>query len=175
MGRGAGFYSYDRLDNGGKISARRIVSWIPDPRLGDASPIGYLRHVEIERELVWWVPGFKFLGSWARMVVDILLTPHGNQSRLVIRMSGDAKGWSSFLVLDVGFLLIDTIMARKQLLNIKAVVERHGSDQEPVDPETGERDQYQLYATIYASGEEAGVPGKERAAEWRRAALADLS
>lgn len=35
MGRGAGFYSIDRLDNGGKRSADHIVSWIPTPRLGD--------------------------------------------------------------------------------------------------------------------------------------------
>ncbi len=45
MGRGAGWYSVDRLDNGGKTSARHIVSWIPTPREGDASAIGYVRRV----------------------------------------------------------------------------------------------------------------------------------
>ena len=54
LGRGAGWYSADRLDNGGKVSARHIVSWIPEPRLGDASAIGYLRHIEPGRALVWW-------------------------------------------------------------------------------------------------------------------------
>ena len=29
LGRGAGWYSFDRLDNGGLVSARHIVSWIP--------------------------------------------------------------------------------------------------------------------------------------------------
>jgi hypothetical protein len=174
LGRGAGFYSYDRLDNGGRISARHIVSWIPDPRLGDASAIGYLRHIEVGKELVWWMPGLRWLGSWVRMVVDVLLTPSGSGSRLVIRISGDAEGWSSFLILNVVFVLIDTIMARRQLVNIKARVERHGRDAEPIDPETGARDQYQFYEALFASGEGAGVPGKESAAEWRKAALAEL-
>ena len=40
LGRGAGWYSIDRLDNGGRTSARHIVSWIPEPALGDALPIG---------------------------------------------------------------------------------------------------------------------------------------
>jgi hypothetical protein len=63
LGRGAGFYSYDRLDNGGKTSARHVVSWVPAPALGDASATGYLRHVEPGVELAWWVPGERFLGA----------------------------------------------------------------------------------------------------------------
>ena len=46
LGRGAGWYSYDFLDNGRKKSVKHIVSWIPEPQLGDASAIGYLRHLE---------------------------------------------------------------------------------------------------------------------------------
>ena len=37
LGRGAGWYSVDRLDNGRKTSAWHIVSWVPEPRLGDAT------------------------------------------------------------------------------------------------------------------------------------------
>ncbi|MHC4342418.1 MAG: hypothetical protein ACYSX0_19665, partial [Planctomycetota bacterium] len=40
LGRGAGWYSIDRLDNGSRTSPRHIVSWIPEPPLGDALPIG---------------------------------------------------------------------------------------------------------------------------------------
>ena len=53
LGRGAGWYSFDRLDNGGKGSARHIVSWIPEPQVGDASAVGYLRYLEPGRALVW--------------------------------------------------------------------------------------------------------------------------
>ena len=62
-GRGAGWSSYDRLDNGGRASARHIVGWIPEPRVGDAAAIGYLRHLEPGREIVWWAPDLPFLGA----------------------------------------------------------------------------------------------------------------
>jgi hypothetical protein len=62
IGRGAGWYSYDLLDNGGKTSARHLVSWIPEPQPGDATVIGYLRYLEPGRELVWWAGGNNFWG-----------------------------------------------------------------------------------------------------------------
>ncbi len=170
LGRGAGFYSIDVLDNGGRTSARHIVGWIPPPCLGDAAPIGYLRHLEPGRALVWWVKGLTWLGSQARMVTSIQLTSHPLGSRLVIRITGEASGPVAAPVLGF-FQLIDGIMATWQLLGIKSRVERHGL--EPQAPETGERDQYQYYEAIYASGERCGVPGKEDAARWRQAAIED--
>jgi hypothetical protein len=41
------------------------------------------------------------------------------------------------------------------------------------DPETGERDQYQLYEILYANGERAGIAGKEAGAKWRQSAVRD--
>lgn len=173
LGRGAGWYSYDFLDNGGKTSARHIVSWVPQPQLGDASPIGYLRHLDPGREIVWWAGGVKFLGAMARMVVDIGVRPEGKSSRLVIRIAGDAAGPPAPLVLGI-FQVIDTIMARRQLLGIKERVERYGCRTEDGDhPENGAREQYQFYEVIYASGERAGVRGKEGAAYWRQKARED--
>lgn len=173
MGRGAGWYSFDLLDNGGKVSARHIVSWIPEPRIGDASPIGYLRHLEPGHSLAWWVRGTSFLGATTRLVVDIRLTPEGARSRLVIRMSADASGAMAHPVLLV-FRFIDSIMACRQLYGIRDRVERCGvRTSDPAKPETGARDQYQLYEVIYACGETAGVRGKELAAKWRRAAIED--
>ena len=65
-------------------------------------------------------------------------------------------------------------MARKQLLGIKQRVERYGiRNADPECLETGARDQFQLFHAIYASGEEVGVPGREDAAKWRRAAMDD--
>jgi hypothetical protein len=86
-------------------------------------------------------------------------------------MSADAAGRMARLSLLV-FKIIDTIMARRQLQNIKKRVERYGArESEPEDPETGAHDQYQLYEVIYASGQQAGVQGKEHADRWRRAAI----
>jgi hypothetical protein len=172
LGRGAGWYSIDRLDNGGKMSARHILCWVPPPREGDATAIGYLRHVLTGRELTWWVPGTRFLGSTARLAVDIRLSPENDHSRLVIRMSGDATGGMPRMVMWV-FRFIDSIMAIRQLLGIKERVEQHAArTSDPEHPETGSRDQYQLYEVIYASGERAGTPGKELAEQWQRAAVA---
>jgi hypothetical protein len=173
LGRGAGWYSIDRLDNGGKMSARHILSWVPPPREGDATAIGYLRRVVPGRELTWWVPGTRFLGSTARLSVDVRLSADYTRSRLVIRMSGDAVGGMPRTVLWI-FRFIDSIMARRQLLGIKKRVERHGARTSvPEHPETGARDQYQLYEVIYASGERAGTPGEEHAEQWHRAAVSE--
>jgi len=172
MGRGAGWYSFDLLDNGGKMSARHIVSWIPAPQLGDASPIGYLRHIE-PGSLAWWVKGTRFSGAFARLVVDMRLTAEGEGSRLVTRTSADATGAMARPALLV-FKFIDSIMASRQLFGIRDRVERCGvRTSNPATPETGERDQYQPYEVIYASGESAGVRGKEWASKWRRTAIED--
>lgn len=173
MGRGAGWYSYDRLDNGGKDSARHVVTWIPAPELGDASPIGYLRHLDQGRSMVWWLGGLRFAGATARLVVDISLTRQGDQSRLVIRNSADASGMMASMALLI-FHFIDSIMAIRQLVGIRNRVECFGARAEnPEAPETGAKDQYQLYETIFASGEWAGRRGREHAGKWRQSALED--
>lgn len=173
LGRGAGFYSIDRLDNGGRTSARHIVSWIPAPNLGDASAIGYLCRLEPGRGLTWWMKGDRFLGAWVRMVVDIRVTAEGRGARLVIRMSGDAAGFRARIALSV-FEFLDSIMGRRQLLGLRERIEQFGArEEDPDHPETGRRDQYQYYEVIYASGEKAGVAGKEDAARWYQTAIED--
>jgi hypothetical protein len=172
LGRGAGFYSIDRLDNGSRTSARHIVTWVPPPRLGDASAIGYVRHIVPGSQLTWWVPGVRFLGALGRLTTDIRLRPQGGDSRLVVRMSADTTGAMARPSMWV-FRLIDSIMACAQLLNLKKRVEVYGAREvDPEHPETGARDQFQYYEVIHASGETAGVPGKEDAARWHRAAAA---
>ena len=173
LGRGAGWYSIDWLDNGRLDSARHIVTWIPAPELGDASPIGYLRHIEQGESLVWWVRGVRFAGATARLVVDIHLLAKGEQSRLVIRNSADATGAMAAPALLL-FRFIDSIMAIRQLQGIRTRVECFGArDHNPETPETRGKDQYQRYEVIYASGERAGVRGKEQAAKWRQSAVED--
>ena len=173
LGRGAGWYSVEWLDNGRRTSARHIVSWIPEPQLGDASAIGYLRHLESGSGLAWWVDGTRFAGATARLVVDMEVRATGTGSRLIIRMSADAAGISAELALLV-FRFIDSIMAIRQLRGIRERVETYGArTQTPEDPETGAWDQYQLYEVVYASGTSAGSKGTEHAAKWRQRAIDD--
>jgi hypothetical protein len=173
LGRGAGWYSYDRLDNGGRMSARHIVGWIPAPRLGDAAAIGYLRRVEPGRELAWWLPGIDFLGARFRGVTVYRLSAEGDSCRLVARMQAEADGLLGGVACWL-FRVVDGFMARRQLVEIKGRAERWaGRATDPEHPETGEPDQYQLYQVIFASGDGAGVRGKESAARWRRAAIED--
>ncbi len=173
MGRGAGWYSYDRLDNGGRASARHLVSWIPDARLGDAAAIGYLRHLEPGRELAWWLKGGRFFGAYLRGAMLYRVTGDGARSRLVVRIQADARGRLAALACWL-FRIVDSIMARRQILGIKDRAERFGTRGEDREhPETGARDQFQLYQAIYASGVEVGVPGRGDASTWRRAAIDD--
>ena len=99
LGRGAGWYSVDSIDNGRKVSAWHIVSWIPEPRLGDATAIGYLRHVNTGRSLAWWLDGGRFLGAPARMVTSFSIGAEGQSTRLISRISADATGPTAHIAL----------------------------------------------------------------------------
>lgn len=166
-GRGAGWYSWERLDNGGRASAQHIVQWIPEPAVGDAGAIGYLRHLEPGTELVWWAPNDPFLGAPTWSAWQYTMTPEGDGSRLLMRVDLAANGalrWVPLLTTP----LIDAIMAQRQFRTLKNLVERHGArTADPANPETGARDQYQYFHVIYAFGDEAGVPGVENARKAR--------
>jgi hypothetical protein len=173
LGRGAGWYSHDRLDNGGSASARHIVRWIPEPRVGDAASIGYLRHLEPGREIAWWGPDVRFLGARTWSMFRYTCVPQDTGSRLRMRVDFTAVGPMRWLVLGL-FPVVDSIMAVAQLRNIGDLAVRYGlRAEDPENPETGERDQYQLHHVIFATGGEAGVPGVEGARRSRRAAEAD--
>ena len=175
LGRGAGWYSWDLLDNGGHRSARHLVSWIPPVCIGDASAIGYVRHLRERREIAWWLDEIPYLGARVRAVMTYSIEPRagGDQSRLVLRIQADAKGLGAALVMTL-FPVIDSIMACRQLLNLKRRAEWYGSRAEdPFVRETGRRDQYQVYEVIYASGERAGAARREGARRQRRYAVRD--
>ena len=141
LGRGAGWYSWDWLDNGRKVSAQHIIGWVPAPELGDASPIGYLRSLVHGQSMTWWANSVRFAGASARLVVDISLTPQGDHSRLIMRMSADASGAMASTALLL-FRFIDSIMAIRQLVGIGGRVECFGARSEnPETAETGARRQ----------------------------------
>ena len=65
-------------------------------------------------------------------------------------------------------------MACRQLTGLRNRVEYCEEDQSSLrDPETGDRDQYQLYEILYAGSDRAGVAGKEDGARWRQSAIRD--
>ena len=168
MGRGAGWYSYDLIDNGATSSARHVVSWIPDPQPGDTSAIGRLTTVLPKQSLVWWADSVSIPFGEFRCVFDLLLLPQDSHSRLIIRISADATGPFAWPILHT-FSFLDSIMARKQLLSFKYCAERYGDRrQNPSSPESGAKDQYQLAACIYASGETAGKWGHSLARKWAK-------
>ncbi len=173
LGRGAGWYSVDWLDNGRRVSAWHIVSWIPEPRKGDATAIGYLRHIDPGQDLAWWLDGGRFAGATVRLVSCYGVAPEGEGTRLISRMSGDASGAAASLALFI-FRVIDSIMASRQLIGIRDRVEHSAlHPATPKDPETGDRSQYQHYEVLYADGESAGTKGKEHAAQFRQLAIDD--
>jgi carbon monoxide dehydrogenase subunit G len=171
LGRGAGWCSIDWLDNGRKVSAWHIVTWIPELRSGDATAIGYLRHVNKGRSVAWWLNGGNFVGSLARMVTCYDIRAEGRGTRLVSRISADAAGPTAYITL-LAFRAIDSIMACRQLIGLRSRIEYWEEGHASLrDPETGDRDQYQLYEILYASGDRAGVAGKEAGAKWRQSAI----
>jgi hypothetical protein len=173
LGRGAGWYSYDAIDNGRRRSASHLVSWIPPPRLGDATAIGYLRHLTPGVCLAWWTPGERWLGSSVRMAATYQVSPQGTGSRLVQRIAADGSGWSRHAVRAL-FAPVDLLMSRRQLLGIRERVYGSGAQREDPRPESGRRDQYQLYECVYADGNGCGVPGEEAAGRWHEVAIAEL-
>jgi hypothetical protein len=174
LGRGAGFYAIDALDNGRKPSAEHLVSWVPAPRRGDATAIGYLRHIEPGVELAWWLRDDPFMGATTSMATCLRLAPEGEGTRVVFRITGGGRGMTTPLVMQV-FTLIDTIMMISQLKGLKRRVEAPASAHEAAAAaETGARDQYQQYELIYGDGSVAGVEGSENGARWRELAIREL-
>jgi hypothetical protein len=119
----AGFYSYDRLDNDGIPSARRILPEYQHLEVGDRVPLSRagdaeVRAVEPERSLLLLVgrdprQPETFTWAWGLYPED------AEQTRLVTRLR-----WR--LDSAVGRLLMDTVeiwMMRKCLLGIKERVE----------------------------------------------------
>ena len=149
MGRGAGWYSVDWLDNGRKLSARHIVSWIPEPEVGDATATGYLRHVETGRGLAWWAKDGPFPGGTARL------------RRLLHAFPG------------TGRYTRDQSHLRRRRGGAHRAEQSEADREESRSHETGDRAQYPLDEILYARGEGAGVAGSEAGARWREVAIRD--
>ncbi len=159
IGRGAGYYSYDVLDNGGKPSADHLLD-IPPPALGDRNEvIGGVMHVEPGREIAWQVTGERFLGAAFSMVLDYAVLPHGaNSSRVVLVLLAPVRGRTAWLAKRVSEVM-DYVMASEQLRGLKWRVEAYAGRQEreAIAPCAGAAD-HQRDGITYA-GQTEGQPG----------------
>ncbi|HEY3736582.1 MAG TPA: hypothetical protein VGL26_03995 [Jatrophihabitans sp.] len=114
-------YSYDWIDNRGRRSPQELRG-LADPRPGEpftrsgGRPLG--RIVDVQ-------PGHQLTARIMDAVMSYVLIPTGDTSRLVLKMAVP-RGRLRAPFLCVG----DLVMARRQLLNLKALAER------PIDHQT---------------------------------------
>jgi hypothetical protein len=122
--RRAGWYSYDGLDNGGVRSAQRIVPELQHVQVGDIFPMTpeaqdrfVVRVVEPERALVLGDDAGQM--SWAFVFEPVDET----STRLITRSRGANNRLALGLMLKVFWHPLDFGMQRRQLLNLKRLVE----------------------------------------------------
>lgn len=120
-----GWYSYDRIDNGGARSASRIVPELQDLRVGDVMPTApdgtgfVVERMAPERHLVMAIR--RRTGT---VTCAIVLDGVREGTRLIIRLRvhvrPTVRGLAFLVAMDVG----DWVMMRRQLLGIRERVEQ---------------------------------------------------
>ncbi len=112
-------YSYDWIDNLGRRSPQELAG-LPEPQVGDrfttAAGRGLGRIVSVD-------PGTQLTGTILGAFMSYVLVPQEQDTtRLLLKVVMRTTRWAA-LGLSVG----DLIMARRQLLNLKHLAERHQS------------------------------------------------
>jgi hypothetical protein len=132
IGRGAGYYSYDVLDNGRRPSADHLLG-LPPPAVGDRNAaIGQVTSIEPGREIVWLLTGVNFLGATCSLVIGYAILPHGaNSSRVVTLVLSRVEGRTAWLARRL-FEIMDYVMATEQLRGLKRRVEAYADHQKQV-------------------------------------------
>jgi hypothetical protein len=111
-------YSYDWIDNRGRRSPPELMG-LPEPRVGDAftmvggRPLGRIVSVEAGRQLTGTITG--------AFMSYVLVPQDDDATRLLLKVVLRTSRLAA-LGLSVG----DLVMARRQLLNLKRLAERHG-------------------------------------------------
>ena len=110
-------YSYDWIDNLGRRSPRELAH-LPEPAVGDRFTATGGR--ELGR-IVSVDPGKQLTGALMGAFMSYVLVPQEpERTRLLLKVVMHTTRWGA-LGLSVG----DLIMARRQLLNLKQLAERH--------------------------------------------------
>jgi hypothetical protein len=110
-------YSYDWIDNLGRRSPRHLVG-LPEPRVGEAFTTAGGRKLG---RIVSVDPGRQLTGTIMGAFMSYVLVPEEHDTtRLLLKVVMRTTRWTA-PVLSVG----DLVMARRQLLNLKQLAERH--------------------------------------------------
>jgi len=110
-------YSYDWIDNRGRRSPRELVG-LREPQVGErfttAAGRGLGRIVSVE-------PGKQLTGTIMGAFMSYVLVPQEHDTtRLLLKVVMRTSRWTA-----PGLSVGDLIMARRQLLNLKQLAERH--------------------------------------------------
>ena len=110
-------YSYDWIDNRGRRSPRELAG-LPEPRVGErfttAGGQALGRIVSVD-------PGQQLTGTIMGAFMSYVLLPREREmTRLLLKVVMQTTRWVA-----VGLSVGDLIMARRQLLNLKHLAERH--------------------------------------------------
>ncbi|MGP4017443.1 polyketide cyclase [Saccharopolyspora sp. 5N708] len=110
-------YSYDWIDNLGRRSPRELVD-LPEPHVGDTFTTACGRRLG---RIVSVDPGKQLTGTILSAVVSYVLVPQDHDTtRLLFKLVMRTSRWVA-----LGVSVGDLIMARRQLLNLKMLAERH--------------------------------------------------
>ena len=109
-------YSYDWIDNLCRRSPQQLVG-LPEPVVGESfstaatRPFGRIVAVEPSEQLTGEIMG---------ACMSYVLVPDGQSTRLLMKLVTAISRW-----LTPGLSVGDLVMARRQLLNLKRLAERH--------------------------------------------------
>jgi hypothetical protein len=110
-------YSYDWIDNCGRRSPQHLVG-PTEPRVGDRFTTAGGREVG---RIVSVDPGRQITGTIMGAFMSYVLVSHEHDvTRLLLKIVTRTSRWTA-----PGLCLGDLIMARRQLLNLKQLAERH--------------------------------------------------
>lgn len=132
----AGWYSYDRIDNGGVPSSAVIVPELQHLAVGDLVPmvpgknVGvWVKEFEPNCRMLWWDRKGEYTWEWQLDPVD------DESTRLVTRLRATYPPlWSSKTPYVLLATTGDIVMIRKELLGIKARAERLAAKDRPLSP-----------------------------------------
>jgi hypothetical protein len=109
-------YSYDWIDNHGRRSPRKLAG-LPAPQVGERfttagrRELGRIVSVDLGKQLTGTIMG---------AFMSYVLVPREHDTRLLLKVVMRTTRWAA-----PGWSVGDLIMARRQLLNLKHLAERH--------------------------------------------------